>query len=66
MAFNDFTVEDQWKIISKNLTWQEFKGKCYIKAENGGSIRRQIQKMYKENPGRSARNFSKTVFKPEI
>ena len=48
MAFNEFTVEDQWKVIcfwyetnakhkkySKSLTWQEFKGKCYIKTKHG-------------------------------
>ena len=78
MAFNDFTVEDQGKAIcfwqetnakhkkySKSLTWQEFKGKYFIKAEIWAQLE-GIIKRYKKNLGRSAIKFSKTVFKPEI
>ena len=67
MAFNDFTVEDQWKIISKNLTWQEFKGKCYIKAENRaqleGRFKRCIKKIQEDQPEIFQKLFSNLISK---
>ena len=57
MAFNVFTVEDQGKAIyfwqetnakhkkySKSLTWQDFKGKYFIMAENWAQLEGRIKR----------------------
>ena len=61
MAFNVFTVEDQGKAIYfwyetnanikkylKGLTWQEFKGKYFIKAENWAQLEGRIKRCKKK------------------
>ena len=80
MAFNDFTVEDQGKAIcfwqetnakhkkySKSLTWQEFKGKFYIKAENRaqleGRFKRCIKKIQEDQPEIFQKLFSNLKYK---